>query len=108
MGYPASTPLPPGAIAPAPEPAAPAEDPAAASSPPPESAAAEPAPEPEPYEPGTVYLYPHLSHFPTPKEREQVVLVTEVSDQGRARGAVLGYADELPEFAPGQLVKLGE
>lgn len=73
--------------------------------------AAAPAPaEPPAYEPrpGDVAVYEHESAYPTPHKAFQIVLVVEVTPEGRARGFPIGYADQAAEFPPGALGPLVE
>jgi hypothetical protein len=59
------------------------------------------------YQVGGLYLYEYEAHLPTPHKRVQLVVVTEVTPEGYARGLVLGHADDGAQFAPGQLDPLG-
>lgn len=69
------------------------------------AAASEPAPVPPV---GSLARYSHWDPYASPaRDREQLVLVTshDTSPDGtvRVRGVVLGYADELAAFVPGEL-----
>lgn len=59
------------------------------------------------YQVGGLYLYEYEAHLPTPHKRVQLVVVTEVTPEGYARGLVLGHVDDAAQFAPGQLDPLG-
>lgn len=56
--------------------------------------------------PGELARYEHEVTAPTPGTRTQLILVTEVTGEGRARGLPVGYLDQAAEFPAGMLAPL--